>query len=74
MTTLVREPGTYRTTAGELVHFRIDREGALTIEFEDRDPRDAVAGRLGGELVKLSDDPDWPDVSRRHSDPALFAD
>jgi hypothetical protein len=73
MTTHVREPGTYRTPAGELIHFRIDRDGGLVVELED-DTRGPAAQRLGGELVKLSDDPDWPDVSRRFSDPALFAD
>jgi hypothetical protein len=70
MTTLVREPGTYRTPAGDLIHFRIDREGRLVIELED----ERVRARVGGELVKLSDDPDWPDRNPRLSDPALFAD
>ena len=70
MTTLVREPGTYRTPAGELIHFRIDRDGGLVIELESEQTR----SRLGGELVKLSDDPDWPDRSPRVSDPALFSD
>ena len=70
MTTRVREPGTYRTPGGELIHFRIDREGRLVAELESEHTR----LRLGGELVKLSDDPDWPDRSPRLSDPALFAD
>ena len=70
MTMLVREPGTYRTRDGELIHFRIGRDGELVIEVES----EHVRGRLGGELVKLSDDPDWPDVQPRLSDPALFAD
>ena len=70
MTTLVREPGTYRTPAGDLIHFRIDLEGRLVVELED----ERVRARVGGELVKLSDDPDWPDRSPRLSDPALFAD
>ena len=70
MTTLVREPGTYRTAAGELIHFRIDPDGRLVVEVESEHTR----ARLGGELVKLSDDPDWPDRSPRFSDPALFAD
>jgi hypothetical protein len=70
MTTPVREPGTYRTPAGELIHFRIDPDGDLVLHPED----ERVRARLGVPLVKLSDDPDWPDVSRRHSDLALFAD
>jgi hypothetical protein len=70
MTTLVREPGTYRTADGELIHYRIGRDGELTLELEN----ERVRGRLGGDLVKLSDDPDWPDVQPRVSDPALFAD
>jgi hypothetical protein len=70
MTTLVREPGTYRTPAGDLIHFRIDRDGVLVVEHESEHTR----FRLGVPLVKLSDDPDWPDVSRPVSDPTLFAD
>ena len=73
MTVLVHEPGTYRTRSGELIHFRIDREGGLVLERED----DGVEGKLGGleiELVKLSDDPDWPDVRARIADIELFAD
>lgn len=72
MTTLVREPGTYRTSSGELVHFRSDPDGSLVPELED----ERLRGKLGGtiELVKLSDDPYWPDVRERVSDPELFAD
>jgi hypothetical protein len=70
MTTDVREPGTYRTPAGELIHFRIDRDGVLVVEHESERTR----SRPSSELVKLSDDPDWPDVSPRFADPALFAD
>src|SRR3954471_8158306 len=70
MTTLVREPGTYRTRAGELIHCRIDRDGTLILELEDERAR----GKLGGELVKLSDDPDWPDVRVPVADIELFAD
>jgi hypothetical protein len=70
MTTLVREPGTYRTPAGELIHFRIDRDGGLVVEHESEQTRSGI----GVPLVKLSDDPDWPDRSPRLSDPALFAD
>ena len=77
MTTFVREPGTYRTKAGELIHCRIDRDGGLFLEGEESERGDATPGKLGGitiELVKLSDDPNWPDVSERLADPELFAD
>jgi hypothetical protein len=73
VTLLAREPGTYRTTAGSLVHFRPTRDGAIVLERED----DRVRGKLGGEedtLVKLSDDPNWPDIEPRFADPELFAD
>jgi hypothetical protein len=74
MTTHVREPGTYRTATGELIHYRLDREGALVVELEGSS-RASLAGKPGGiELVKLSDDPDWPDVERRGGDLELFAD
>jgi hypothetical protein len=72
MTTLVREPGTYRTTAGKLVHFRPTPDGEIELVREDP----SVTGKLAGEelLVKLSDDPDWPDIVSRAADPELFAD
>ena len=71
MTTHVSEPGTYRTTSGVLIHCHIDRDGILVLEVED----ESVRGKLGGvEVVKLSDDPYWPDVRERPSDPQLFAD
>jgi hypothetical protein len=43
-------------------------DGGVAAEHE------AARGRLGGEadLVKLSDDPDWPDVERVA--PVLFTD
>jgi hypothetical protein len=69
MEMLEREPGTYRTRAGSLVHFRPRPDGGVAAEHED-----PPHGRLGGEadLVKLSDDPDWPDLER--ASPVLFAD
>jgi hypothetical protein len=71
MTAQLREPGTYRTTAGTLVHFRPTPDGDLVLELED----ERATGKLFGEvLVKLSDDPYWPDVQPRFSDPELFAD
>jgi len=70
MTAPLREPGTYRTTAGTLVHFRPTPDGTLVLDLEDE-----RSSKLGGEaLVKLSDDPYWPDVQPRFSDPELFAD
>jgi hypothetical protein len=47
-------------------------DGRIVLEHED----DAMRARLGGDdqLVKLSDDPDWPDVRRVDGDPTLFAD
>lgn len=71
MSSQVSEPGTYRTPAGILVHSRELADGTIRIEREDG----ATHGRLGGEeLVKLSDDPNWPDITPSSSDPLLFAD
>jgi hypothetical protein len=71
MSTKVSEPGTYRTKAGILVHSRELADGSIVIVREDG----ATHGRLGGEeLVKLSDDPNWPDIAPSFSDPFLFAD
>lgn len=67
-----REPGTYRTRSGTLVHLRAFADGTIAIERE--------GSRAGGrswadeDLVKLSDDPDWPDVTPAAGDPLLFAD
>jgi hypothetical protein len=70
MTLDLREPGTYRTQAGALIHLRRAPDGATTLDLE------ASAQKLDGdeELVKLSDDPDWPDLERQAPDPELFAD
>ena len=72
MTTFVREPGTYRTSSGTLVHLRSFPDGKIVLEREG----DLTRARLGGDeqLVKLSDDPDWPDVRRHNGDPTLFSD
>ena len=72
MTTFIREPGTYRTGSGTLVHLRSSPDGRIVLEHED----DAMRARSGGDeqLVKLSDDPDWPDLGRVDGDPTLFAD
>ena len=71
MTLDLREPGTYRTPAGALIHLRRAPDGATTLEVEA-----SARGQLDGdeELVKLSDDPDWPDIKRHAPDPELFAD
>jgi len=70
MTIADREPGTYKTRSGALVHFRPAPDGRVVAETE------TTYGRLGGEddLVKLSDDPNWPDLERRPTDPLFFAD
>ncbi|HEU5288684.1 MAG TPA: hypothetical protein VFV20_09785 [Candidatus Limnocylindria bacterium] len=67
MTTLMREPGTYRTKSGALVHSRAIADGRIVLERED-------GRRMGGDedLVKLSDDPDWPDLHHRDTDLQLF--
>lgn len=71
MTTFMREPGTYRTSSGALIHLRSFPDGRIVPERED----DARRAEVGDEqLVKLSDDPDWPDIPRSGGDPTLFAD
>ncbi|HUQ41466.1 MAG TPA: hypothetical protein VM052_03085 [Candidatus Limnocylindrales bacterium] len=55
------------------MHFRPTRDGAIVLDRED----DRVHGKIAREedtLVKLSDDPNWPDVESRYADPELFAD
>jgi hypothetical protein len=68
MTMLAREPGTYRTSSGVLVHSWAYPDGRIVIERED--------GNIDGEelVVKLSDDPYWPDVERLPADLTLFCD
>ncbi len=72
MSTLIREPGTYRTRSGVLVHLRSSRDGSVVLEREDGVAHPRVIP--DEPLVKLSDDPDWPDVRRSDGDPTLFAD
>jgi hypothetical protein len=69
MTNAVLEPGTYRTSAGTLVHCRQRADGSLRFEREDR-----TRGVRDDLMVKLSDDPDWPDAASRLPDPLLLAD
>jgi hypothetical protein len=53
-------PGTYRATEGALVHVRSSATGSLLVEV-DRGPSSTRADvRVG---AKLSDDPDWPDLT-----------
>ncbi len=65
--TLMREPGTYRTRSGALVHSRAFPDGRIVLERED-------GGRMAGDddLVKLSDDPDWPDLHPRYPSQLLI--
>jgi hypothetical protein len=68
--TAAMTPGTYRTRSGALVHCTSLADGTLRLEHEDA----SYSSKGGDELVKLSDDPYWPDVPRRAADPLLFAD
>jgi len=71
MSTQLSEPGTYRTRSGILIHSRTLADGSVIVIREDG----ATHGRTASEdLVKLSDDPNWPDVTPSYSDPQLFAD
>ncbi len=69
MTIATPEPGTYRTTSGTLVHCRREADGSLRFERED-----GTAPRIDELMVKLSDDPDWPDAPQRNVDALLFSD
>lgn len=71
MLTQVSEPGTYRTKTGTLVHSRELADGSIVIEREDGASYPRI---IGEELVKLSDDPNWPDITPSTPDPFLFAD
>jgi hypothetical protein len=63
-------PGTYRTRSGTLVHCISRPDGTLRLDHEDA----SYSSRGGEELVKLSDDPYWPDAPGPFADPLLFAD
>jgi hypothetical protein len=63
-------PGTYRTRSGALVHCTSRADGTLHLEHEDA----SHSTNGGEELVKLSDDPYWPDSPPPVADPLLFAD
>jgi len=72
MTAQLREPGTYRTTAGTLIHFRPTPDGRIVLDVDVED--ESLRAKLGDDMfVKLSDDPYWPDVQPRFADPELFA-
>jgi hypothetical protein len=59
------EPGTYRTSTGVLLHCHLGADGSVRIEIEDeRAPgRRSLSEDL--QIVKLSDDPSWPDCWNR---------
>jgi hypothetical protein len=63
-------PGTYRTRSGTLVHCTSRADGTLLLIHED----ESLLSKGCDELVKLSDDPYWPDPPRPVADPLLFAD
>jgi hypothetical protein len=54
-----RQAGTYRAPDGTLVHYELRADGELVIHAESG----ALSGTsvLERDLVKLSDDPLWPD-------------
>jgi len=54
------EIGTYRASEGGLVHVRPSRGGALTVEVDGGTRPHGTDVQVG---AKLSDDPDWPDLS-----------
>ncbi len=56
--TMVRQRGTYRALDGSLVHCAL-RGDEIEVEIESGSP--ARISSLERDLVKLSDDPDWPD-------------
>jgi hypothetical protein len=52
------------------VHCISRPDGTLRLDHEDA----SYSRKVGEELVKLSDDPYWPDTPRPFADPLLFAD
>jgi hypothetical protein len=68
--TAAMTPGTYRTRSGALVHCTSRADGTLRLEREGS----STSSKEDGDLVKLSDDPYWPDAPRPAADPLLFAD
>ncbi len=52
------EPGTYRGSGGGLVHVRRRADGCLVVEHE----APTRGGQVPVILMKLSDDPNWPDL------------
>ncbi|HVD30317.1 MAG TPA: hypothetical protein VNE19_01220 [Methylomirabilota bacterium] len=57
------DPGTYRTEDGSLVHVRPSASGRMLVEIDGAAKSARGDFRVG---VKLSDDPDWPDLSASH--------
>src|SRR6059058_2958359 len=54
------DAGTYRASGGALVHVRPARNGALLVEVDGAQRGHGSDIELG---AKLSDDPNWPDLS-----------
>ena len=52
--------GTYRTSHGELLHYRIDPSGRTRCEVECVDGSVRDGCEVCDEGVLLSDDPSWP--------------
>lgn len=52
-------PGTYRSDSGDLVHVRRDFAGRYVVQTEDPATSEELSGAA---LIKLSDDPLWPDL------------
>ena len=65
------DPGTYRAPDGRLVHCRREFD-RVTIEVDE--VTSGAAAFRPGDLVLLSDDPDWPDWDRHRADASLFVD
>jgi|SRR5919198_3868802 hypothetical protein len=53
-------PGTYRAAEGALVHVRTSQTGSLIVDVDGEPVMRRSDLRIA---AKLSDDPDWPDLS-----------
>ncbi len=62
--------GTYRASDGGLVHVREHHEGGLVVEAERGTRVSPDSLDLAG-LLKLSDDPFWPDLQPEYAGFAL---
>lgn len=70
----MQQVGTYRTFAGDLLHYRVDASGTPRCEIETADG----SLRPGCEVcdcdVLLSDDPDWPWIDDRRTPSLVVVD